>query len=42
MYTTNLAFGGPDNRHLYIIESQTGTILRAELPVPGLRLYSHT
>lgn len=40
-YTTNLAYGGPENRHLYIVESQTGTILRAELPVAGLPLYSH-
>ncbi|MGF7159997.1 gluconolactonase [Rhodoligotrophos appendicifer] len=41
LYTTNLAFGGPENKHLYIIESQTGSILRAELPVAGLKLYSH-
>lgn len=36
--TTNLAYGGPDNRTLYITESATGTILRAEAPVPGRRL----
>jgi gluconolactonase len=41
LYTTNLAYGGPENRHLYIVESQTGTILRAELPVAGLELFSH-
>ena len=39
--TTNVAFGGPENRTLYITESETGTILRAELPVPGLTLFSH-
>lgn len=36
--TTNLAYGGPDNRTLYITESTTGAILRAEAPVPGRRL----
>lgn len=39
--TTNIAFGGPGNRTLYITESDTGTILRAELPVAGATLYSH-
>jgi len=33
--TTNMAFGGPDNRRLHITESHTGTILTADLPVPG-------
>ena len=40
--TTNLAFGGPDRKSLYITESETGSILRADVPVPGLALYSHT
>jgi len=39
-HMTNLAFGGPDNRHLYITESDTGTILRTEAPVPGRPMYS--
>jgi gluconolactonase len=34
--TTNVAFGGPDNRRLYITESETGSILTAELPVRRL------
>ena len=38
---TNIAFGGPGNRQLFITESETGTILRAELPVPGRSMYSH-
>jgi gluconolactonase len=38
--TTNIAFR-PGQRSLFITESQTGTILRAELPAPGLPLYSH-
>jgi gluconolactonase len=40
-HMTNLAFGGPDNRTLYITESDTGTILRARVPIPGRLLYSH-
>lgn len=39
--TTNMAFGGPDNRTLFITESRTGSILRAELPVPGQPMHSH-
>jgi gluconolactonase len=38
---TNLAFGGPDNRRLYITESQTGCILTADLMVPGRTMFSH-
>jgi len=39
--TTNCAYGGPDNRHLYITESDSNTILRAEMPWPGKTMYSH-
>ncbi|MGE0714354.1 MAG: SMP-30/gluconolactonase/LRE family protein [Alphaproteobacteria bacterium] len=39
--TTNLAFGGPEGRTVFITESETGTILQATLPVAGLALYSH-
>ena len=39
--TTNLAFGGPDRRTLYITESNTGSILRGQLPVAGQMLFSH-
>lgn len=38
--TTNAAFGGPDNRTLYITESSTGTILTARMPVAGSALFS--
>lgn len=41
LHNTNLAYGGPDNRSLYITESESGSILRAELPNPGLALFSH-
>lgn len=37
---TNLAFGGPDRRTLYITEAD-GHILAADLPVPGNLMYSH-
>lgn len=33
--TTNCVFGGPDGRTLFITESDTGTLLRAALPMLG-------
>jgi gluconolactonase len=39
--TTNLAYGGPDRRTLFITESETGSILAARLEVPGRPMYSH-
>ena len=39
--TTNLAYGGPDFRTLYITKSETGAILKAAMPFPGHPLYSH-
>ena len=38
---TNLAYGGPENRTLYITESGTGHVLTAEMDVPGEPMYSH-
>jgi gluconolactonase len=35
---TNVAFGGPDPRQLYITESATGTVLVADMPHPGIKL----
>lgn len=44
--TTNCAFGGPGGRSLYITESDTGSILRAEFPeelrIAGAPIYAHT
>lgn len=37
--TTNVAFGGPERRAVFITESITGQILKAELPVAGWPLY---
>lgn len=39
--TTNVAYGGPDNKTLYITESETGSILQARLPVAGRPMASH-
>ncbi len=35
---TNVAFGGAEGRTLYCTESVSGSVLRAELEVPGLQL----
>ena len=39
--TTNLAFGGPEGKSLFITESTTGTILRAEMEAPGEMMFAH-
>jgi len=39
--TTNIAFGGPDNRDLYITESESGTVMVARMDTPGQPMYSH-
>lgn len=38
---TNVAYGGPDGRRLYITELQTGTIHIADMPCRGVSLFSH-
>ncbi len=38
---TNIAFGGPDRKTLYITDSGSGLILKAELPVAGSLMYAH-
>nr|WP_246356541.1 SMP-30/gluconolactonase/LRE family protein [Pseudomonas gingeri] len=38
---TNLAFGGEDNRQLFITDSSTGSILVADLPHSGQPMFSH-
>ncbi len=37
--TTNLAFGGPDRRTVYVTDSTHGEVLRYTLDVPGLALH---
>ena len=39
---TNIAFGGPDNRDLFITETRTCSILRGRLPVPGKQMFGQT
>ena len=39
---TNLAFGGPERKSLYCTESTSGSVLRAELDVPGLDVHRLT
>ncbi|MCB1512976.1 MAG: SMP-30/gluconolactonase/LRE family protein [Hyphomicrobiaceae bacterium] len=39
--TTNIAFGGAGNRHVFITESDTGKILTAELDVAGEPMFAH-
>ncbi len=40
IYVTNCAYGGPDNKTLYITESKSGTVLTARMPVAGRELYA--
>lgn len=39
LHTTNVAFGGPGRRSLYITESSTGTILRAAVDIAGCAMF---
>lgn len=39
--TTNLAYGGPQNKVLYITESESGTVLTVPLDAPGQVMLSH-
>jgi len=38
---TNVAYGGPDGRRLYITEAETGTIQVADMPINGSAMFSH-
>lgn len=39
--TANMAFGGPDNRDLFITEAETSSILKVTLPFSGKPMFSH-
>lgn len=41
LFVTNLAFGGPGWRDLYMVDSRRGEVLRVAAPVPGRPMYSH-
>lgn len=38
---TNCAYGGPDRKTLYIVDSVAGCVLAARLPTAGRAMYSH-
>ena len=40
--TTNVAYGGADNKTLFITESETGSVLCAQAPIAGRQMYSHS
>jgi gluconolactonase len=39
--TTNIAYGGSENKILYIVESAGCSILQVTLPIAGQRMFSH-
>jgi gluconolactonase len=39
LFPTNVAFGGPDGRTLYVTEVETGSVYFFRTEFPGLRLY---
>ena len=38
---TNIAYGGPKRATLHITDSLNGEILKAEMPVPGKKMFAH-
>ena len=38
---TNAAYGGADRKTMFIADSYRGAVLKAQLPVPGVKLFSH-
>ena len=42
LHLTNIAYGGIENRWLYMTEGDSYSILRAEMPFPGRPMYSHS
>jgi gluconolactonase len=40
-FFTNLSYGWPDNRTLFVVESISGAIYRSTMPIPGKPMYSH-
>jgi len=37
--TTNIAYGGAENKTLFITESDTGSVLMAQVPEAGLGMF---
>jgi gluconolactonase len=40
-FATNVAYGGPDMKSLYVTEANSGTVQVADLDVPGQPMFSH-
>jgi gluconolactonase len=38
-HMTNIAFGGPDYKTIYITEALSGDVLMARLPIAGKKLF---
>jgi gluconolactonase len=38
---TNIAYGGPDRRDLFILEASTASVMRVRMKVPGRAMFSH-
>jgi gluconolactonase len=41
MRVTNVAYGGPGRKILFMTEADSGAVLAADLDVPGCPMYSH-
>jgi len=42
MRVTNIAYGGPERRTLFITEAEEGVILKVDLPTPGLTMFGQS
>ena len=42
MRVTNVAYGGPERRTLFITEAEEGVILKVDLPTPGLAMFGQS
>ena len=42
LFITNLAYGGPGLRDLYLVDSRRGEVLRVAMPVSGHPMHSHS
>ena len=39
---TNIAYGGPENKTIFITESDSGSVLMAQVPEAGMPMFSHS
>ncbi|ETX05704.1 MAG: hypothetical protein ETSY2_21400 [Candidatus Entotheonella gemina] len=38
-HRTNIAFGGPDDKTIYMMEAMSGDVLCAQVPVAGKKVF---